>query len=159
MPLARYTPEADAGLVPRTRQNGVLALGLVGAEELGRHMVRIGSTDRDDDMPHPEIELGHEALLNPELLEGHLVAAHYRGIHALVVGDVAIKRIDPIGIRIQIGVGAIAVHIQHVGRIAVRAAGFVIHADPLFGIHELRHHRRHRDVGFGANFHRRATDL
>jgi hypothetical protein len=109
VPLARYTPEADAGLVPRTRQNGVLALGLVGAEELGRHMVRIGSTDRDDDMPHPEIELGHEALLNPELLEGHLVAAHYRGIHALVVGDVAIKRIDPIGIRIQIGVGAIAV--------------------------------------------------
>ena len=105
MPLARYTPEADAGLVPRTRQNGVLALGLVGAEELRSEE----HTSELHDMPHPEIELGHEALLNPELLEGHLVAAHYRGIHALVVGDVAIKRIDPIGIRIQIGVGAIAV--------------------------------------------------
>lgn len=43
-------------------------------------------------MPHPEIELGHETLLNPELLEGHLAAALDLGFATLLELDLGAHR-------------------------------------------------------------------
>ena len=74
-PFAKVTQNLDSRLVPGARKDSVLSFHPVGREELGRKMVTIRQSHRDDYHSCPDLERVTESLLEPELLQSDLASA------------------------------------------------------------------------------------
>ena len=68
-------PERNASLMPRTRQNGILAFRTIDGEEVERLVVGVGQTYGHDDMAGTYVGETSERLLNPKLLQLYLATA------------------------------------------------------------------------------------
>jgi hypothetical protein len=72
--VAGASPERDARLVPRTRNDCPLAFGAVNGEEVQRLVVSVGQSERQHDVAEADVGPVGERLLNPELLQLYLAA-------------------------------------------------------------------------------------
>ena len=68
------SPQRDACVVPRRRQDGVLALGTIDGEKVERLVVGVVQAYRHHDVPYLNIKRARELLVDPELLQLYLAA-------------------------------------------------------------------------------------
>ena len=73
-PFAEIAQNLDSRLVPSARKHGVLPFHPVGREELGRKVVSVCQSHRDDDHSGPDLERVTESFLDPELFQSHLAS-------------------------------------------------------------------------------------
>ena len=86
-PGARAAPQAQARVVPRGREDGVLPFRPVDREEIQGLVGVVESADRHHEVPQADIQLRGETLLDPELLELDLAALLDLGLPLARLGE------------------------------------------------------------------------